>query len=262
MDRTREFFTILRRERDAHSPLPQFTPRVSHEDEFSRRAHKIHEHIQYSAETLHSLQSLTKSENVLGQNDDEIRHLVASLNTDFTSITEAINSLDSGRSSFHSNIAKSLRRDLTSLMDQFSASWKTWQKTVQDLEERRAKRTGATSRRLPQFTTAYNDSETEVAPRQDLLQIHNQQTRYEGVLAVERSVHEISSLFVELSEIIARDDYTIMRIDEATEEAVSNMEKGQAALAQYYGRIKGNKCLMLKVFAVLIVFALIFLLII
>jgi syntaxin 5 len=230
-------------------------------DQFSRRAQGIRERIQYSAGTLHNLQSLTESENVLGQDDAEIRNLLVSLHADFASIMDEIKRLDATGSSFQSNIAKSLRRDLTSIMDQFNATWNEWHKKVQKLEERRAKRTGPTSHRLPRYATTYNDSETEIVPQFDIVQIEDQRSRHESVLAVERSASEIARLFRELSEIIARDDYTIMRIDAATEEAASNIVKGRFALVEYYGRIKGNTCLMLKIFLVLIVFALVFLLI-
>jgi t-SNARE complex subunit (syntaxin) len=72
----------------------------------------------------------------------------------------------------------------------------------------------------------------------------------------------VAKLVSQLSEMIIRDDYAIQRIDEQTEQALSCMENAQTELERLYEKVKGNKCLMLKAFAALIVAALIFILIV
>jgi t-SNARE complex subunit (syntaxin) len=111
------------------------------------------------------------------------------------------------------------------------------------------------------YNTIYSPDDIP-RPQLDQVLVENQRNRYEAVRSVESSVHEVSKMFAELSELIVRDDYTIMRIDESVDDALENMERGHSELIKYYEKVKGNKCLMIKIFGVIIVFLLVFILII
>ena len=89
-----------------------------------------------------------------------------------------------------------------------------------------------------------------------------EQERYDMVRNVEQSISEITDMLVRLSEIIASHDYSIDRIDDMANDTMNSLERGHTELEKYWNRVRSNKCLMLKIFLILIVFALIFILIV
>ena len=75
---------------------------------------------------------------------------------------------------------------------------------------------------------------------------------------VERTIAELGGIFSQLSAMVAEQGELAVRIDEHMDETVSNVESAQAHLLQYLSRITGNRWLAMKVFGLLLLFMVFF----
>jgi hypothetical protein len=262
MNRTSDFRTALVRERSRRVARPA-APRPA--DSVSTRAKTVRDQLAFAGGTLRSLRGLIQEANVLDENDEEIEKLVLGLRRDFFDVTEKIDALERSRpqTPHLAAVAKSLRRDLNALSDSFHDAMRARADKVASTCARRSASKIEFRPTTPQFfSTTYGGDEHEIrAPVSDQVLVEHQRERLGVVRNVETSVHEIAQLFVRLNELIMVDDLAIQRIGENTEAALSHMEQGQRELAKFYEKVKGNKRLMISIFAVLLVAALVFILI-
>ncbi len=84
------------------------------------------------------------------------------------------------------------------------------------------------------------------------------QSRVEAVQQIETILVDVAALYRRLIEIIGQQDEMIIRIDEDTTAALANVEAGQNQLQTYLDSLQANKWLLIKIFAVLIIFAVFF----
>lgn len=261
MNRTSEFFRYLKQE------LPNTQrparPIVRKQSPFSEASHDVNQRLIHASESITTIQSLMKSGNILGQDDEQIRDLIVNLNHDLGIINEKIKAIEQMKSQpQHAfNVAQSLRRGLASLTEDFNKIVKERSEKIQKITKRR-QNYGSSSFGTTSFNTSYGNSDEVEIPMQSTVMEEQQRERYDIVRNVEQSINEISQMYVRLSEILAAQDYDVFRIDANTEDALTSIKEGHNQLLKYYDRIKGNKCLMLKIFLVIIVFSLIFILII
>ncbi|KAH0795745.1 SNARE domain containing protein [Histomonas meleagridis] len=260
MNRTSEFFSYLKQippRNDVRSP-PSSKP-----SKFSISARDIKSRLLYATDSIETLRSLMKNGNVLNQDETQIQELIFNLNEDIRTINQKIQELEQikPQPQYAYNIAQSLRRVLATITEDFKAAIQERSEAIQKIKQRRQNFGVSTSPKSYSTTYSVDNDEVEI-PMQSTMMEKQQRERYDMVRNVEQAINEISQMFVRLSEIIASQDYEVFRIDQNTEEALSNIREGQNQLVKYYEKIKGNKCLMLKIFAVLIVFSLVFILII
>lgn len=90
------------------------------------------------------------------------------------------------------------------------------------------------------------------------LQDSYMQSRAEALQNVESTILELGSIFTQLATMVAQQGEIALRIDENMDDTVSNVEGAQGALLKYLNRISSNRWLIIKIFFVLIVFLLIF----
>jgi syntaxin 5 len=87
------------------------------------------------------------------------------------------------------------------------------------------------------------------------------QTRSTAIESIESTIAELGTIFTQLAQMVAEQRETVQRIDADTVDIQSNISGAQRELSKYYASISSNRWLMLKVFGVLIVFFLLFVLI-
>eukprot|EP00250_Pteridium_aquilinum_P000834 c11007_g2_i1 orf=454-1503(-) len=92
------------------------------------------------------------------------------------------------------------------------------------------------------------------------LQDSYMQSRAEALQNVESTIMELGSIFTQLATMVAQQGEIALRIDENMDETLSNVEGAQGALLKYLNRISSNRGLILKIFFVLVIFLLIFVL--
>lgn len=87
------------------------------------------------------------------------------------------------------------------------------------------------------------------------------QQRSSAIESIETTIAELGQIFTQLAHMVAEQRETVQRIDADTQDIMSNVSGAQRELLKYYASISSNRWLMLKVFGVLIVFFLVFILV-
>lgn len=87
------------------------------------------------------------------------------------------------------------------------------------------------------------------------------QSRTTAIESIESTIAELGQIFTQLANMVAEQRETVQRIDADVLDIQSNVGGAQRELLKYYASISSNRWLMLKVFGVLIVFFLIFILV-
>ncbi|KAJ7786559.1 t-SNARE [Mycena metata] len=87
------------------------------------------------------------------------------------------------------------------------------------------------------------------------------QSRSTAIESIETTIAELGQIFTQLATMVAEQRETVQRIDADTLDIASNVSGAQRELLKYYASISSNRWLMLKVFGVLIVFFLVFILV-
>jgi len=87
------------------------------------------------------------------------------------------------------------------------------------------------------------------------------QQRSTAITSIESTIAELGQIFTQLATMVAEQRETVQRIDADTIDIANNVGGAQRELLKYYASISSNRWLMMKVFGVLIVFFLIFILV-
>ncbi|KAK5111866.1 hypothetical protein LTR62_004598 [Meristemomyces frigidus] len=85
--------------------------------------------------------------------------------------------------------------------------------------------------------------------------------RGEAIEAIERTINELGGIFGQLAQMVSEQSEQIQRIDANTDDVVENVEGAQRELMKYWGRVQGNRWLVAKMFGVLMVFFLLWVLV-
>ncbi|KAK4452772.1 t-SNARE [Podospora aff. communis PSN243] len=87
------------------------------------------------------------------------------------------------------------------------------------------------------------------------------QQRGQAIEAIEATINELGSIFGQLATMVSEQSEMIERIDANTEDVVDNVEGAQKELLKYWSRVSGNRWLIAKMFGVLMIFFLLWVLI-
>ena len=85
--------------------------------------------------------------------------------------------------------------------------------------------------------------------------------RSEAIEAIEKTISELGGIFGQLAQMVSEQSEMIQRIDHDTDDVVTNVEGGQRELLKYWGRVSSNRWLMVKMFGVLMIFFLLWVLV-
>ncbi|KAJ7596586.1 t-SNARE [Mycena floridula] len=87
------------------------------------------------------------------------------------------------------------------------------------------------------------------------------QSRSTAIESIESTIAELGQIFTQLANMVAEQRETVQRIDADTLDIAANVNGAQRELLRYYASISSNRWLMLKIFGVIIVFFLVFILV-
>jgi syntaxin 5 len=85
------------------------------------------------------------------------------------------------------------------------------------------------------------------------------QSRAVALHSVESRITELSGIFPQLATMVTQQGELAIRIDDNMDESLVNVEGARSALLQHLTRISSNRWLMMKIFAVIILFLIVFL---
>ncbi|XP_057523161.1 syntaxin-31 isoform X1 [Amaranthus tricolor] len=94
----------------------------------------------------------------------------------------------------------------------------------------------------------------QVAPQQE----NHSQNRATALQNVESTISELSGIFTHLATMVAHQGELAIRIDDNMEESLINVEGAHSTLLKHLTRISSNRSLLVKLFAVLILFLMVF----
>lgn len=83
-------------------------------------------------------------------------------------------------------------------------------------------------------------------------------SRAEALHNVEATIVELGSIFTQLAEMVAQQGEMAQRIDENVDDTLRHVDDAKAQLLRYLNNISSNRWLILKVFGVLVVFLMLF----
>ncbi|WAR19104.1 STX5-like protein, partial [Mya arenaria] len=92
----------------------------------------------------------------------------------------------------------------------------------------------------------------------------NERSRYQQQLQlideqnIESTIVELGSIFTQLAHMVKEQEESVQRIDSNVEDAHLNIEAAHGELLKYFQSVTNNRWLMIKIFAVLIIFFIIF----
>ncbi|KAG0147175.1 hypothetical protein CROQUDRAFT_656462 [Cronartium quercuum f. sp. fusiforme G11] len=87
------------------------------------------------------------------------------------------------------------------------------------------------------------------------------QQRSTAIESIESTITELGSIFNQLAQMVAQQGEQVQRIDQDTADIENNLQSAQGELLKYYSSISGNRMLMLKIFGMIVIFFLLFVLI-
>ena len=87
------------------------------------------------------------------------------------------------------------------------------------------------------------------------------QERGQAIEAIEKTINELGSIFGQLAGMVQEQGEMLQRIDANTEDVVDNVQGAQRELLKYWSRVQGNRWLVAKMFGVLMIFFLIWVLV-
>ncbi|KAK1998166.1 SNARE domain-containing protein [Colletotrichum falcatum] len=87
------------------------------------------------------------------------------------------------------------------------------------------------------------------------------QERGAAIESIESTIAELGSIFGQLATMVSEQSEMIQRIDANTEDVVDNVQGAQRELLKYWGRVSSNRWLIAKMFGVLMIFFLLWVLV-
>ncbi|XP_047320137.1 syntaxin-31 [Impatiens glandulifera] len=113
-------------------------------------------------------------------------------------------------------------------------------------------------RRMASENTPSNEMEMamlqQTVPRQETYT----QSRSVALQNVESTISELSGIFTHLATMVAQQGELAIRIDDNMEESLTNVDNARSALGKHLTQIRSNRGLMIKIFAIIIFFLLLF----
>ena len=291
-DRTAEFSAILEAARTSSAPVKPSTNGAHNlvpRSDFARLAAQVGKDIQQTSVKLAKLTKLAQRRSLFDDPTAEIQELTFIIKQDIGSLNAKLSDLQrlkdntrrtaNKQAGDHSqNVVHSLKGRLGATAEGFKKVLKMRTDSLAAQQDRRSHFTSNTTA-PPMFTTpatngsialdlgtgslgASNSAPESRAPggaqRTSMLTAPGdttyQHARADAVRQVESTIVELGQIFNQLATMVSEQGELVERIDANVEETATNMNAGQNQLMIYYNSIAGNRSLILKSFAVLLAF--------
>ncbi|XP_043218078.1 syntaxin-5-like [Amphibalanus amphitrite] len=297
-DRSGEFSAVVRalRERQQAAPAPAAAAAarpaaLSRHKEFMAVAKLIGRDISQTYSKLEKLTLLAKRRSLYEDRPMEIEELthiikqdMGSLNKQILQLQQLSRSPDGGRSvqSFSSNVVVTLQQKLANMSSQFKGVLEVRTENLRRQRSRREQfsRGGVSSNLPPSALSGFHQGSVlladEAAARGDtvlelgaagqqqgqMLLMEEQDTYYqarsETMKNIESTVVELGAIFQQLAHMVHEQEEMVQRIDANVEDTSMNVEAAHSEILKYFQSVSSNRWLMVKVFGVLIVFFIVF----
>ncbi|KAI8637023.1 syntaxin 5A, like-protein [Parasitella parasitica] len=295
-DRTSEFYALAERLKKRGNGKSINSPYINKRDlsttktrsEFSRLAAQLGRNIAATSEKLEQLTYLTKSKNGFNDNHIEVNAsaLQQSLKQDITKLNNQLKILQSVKNGNRSNSKQASEHTNIVIMSLQSKLADTSLGFKDILEAEVVIQNNASAQPSPQprrrvnahqyqdssssatTTPAYDDSPQSLGipmisqqqQQQQMLERNDKriESRITAMESIESTIAELGGIFQQLASMVAEQRETVQRIDQNTDDIELNALGAQTELLKYYQNISTNRALIIKIFATVILFFLLF----
>ncbi|XP_022332486.2 syntaxin-5-like [Crassostrea virginica] len=295
-DRTTEFFSAakLLQSRQGNGTLAQKrNPALRQRSEFTQIAKKIGRDLANTFAKLEKLTMLAKKKSLFDDKPVEIQELTYIINQDIQSLNKQIAQLQQVARSHpnakhvqsHSNsVVVSLQSKLATMSNDFK---QVLEVRTENLKHQKSRRDQFSDQAMSNasysnhssvlFQDEMNHSQgatggSDVVINMDSLdknrfqqqmQLIDQQDDYiqgraDTMKNIESTIVELGGIFSQLAHMVKEQEEIVHRIDSNTDDAVLNVEAAHSEILKYFQSVTSNRWLMIKIFAVLILFFIIF----
>ncbi|KAG5926901.1 hypothetical protein E4U42_002811 [Claviceps africana] len=264
--------------------------------DFARKAAEIGRGISATMGKLEKLAQLAKRRTLFDDRPVEINELTFIIKQDLSSLNQQIGSLQSLTKQQHpkadqegehnKNVVYLLQGKLTDVSVNFKDVLEERTKNIQASRSRTENFISSVSQHagpsIQQSASPLYGTPNRASPApassdtlslnpmsdQQMLKMEEAQTtntyieqRGEAIQAIEQTIGELGSIFGQLAAMVSEQSEMIQRIDANTEDVVDNVEGAQRELLKYWSRVSSNRWLIAKMFGVLMIFFLLWVLV-
>jgi len=289
MDRTVEFNTVAETIRSKQSNTkPVKKTAIQQKSHFAQAASKIGKEIYDTSEKLAKLTKLAKTRSLFDDPAVEIEELtfiikqnIQNLNKEIAALRDSSKAASANKhNTAHSDtIVTYLNTKLASTTKDFKEILQVRTENLKTQQERRQRFTGSsvngpsTPTRTPSESVLYKPhldnlpespvrtgGEVAIAMPQMMMVQQEDYTssRATAVENIERTIVELGGIFQQLASLVAEQGDMIQRIDENIDNSAEYVERGHGQLLKVLYNVSSSRMLIVKLFLVLIVFAVIF----
>ncbi|XP_041353212.1 syntaxin-5-like [Gigantopelta aegis] len=295
-DRTNEFMSAVKslQSRQGNGVAPHYRNRdLAHRSKFTLIAKRIGKDLANTFAKLEKLTILAKRKSLFNDKPVEIQELTYIIKQDINSLNKQIAELqelarsqrnkNGSHIQTHSNsVVVALQSKLATMSNEFKQVLEVRTENLKHQKSRREQfsQSGVSSSLPPSALKGHNGSvllqdemgSGDVAINmdgaagvkfQDQMQIIDEQDSYiqsraETMQTIESTIVELGSIFTQLAHMVKEQEEMVTRIDSNVEDAQLNIEAAHGEILKYFQSVTSNRWLMIKIFAVLIVFFIIF----
>ncbi|KAL1842803.1 hypothetical protein VTJ49DRAFT_4132 [Mycothermus thermophilus] len=264
--------------------------------EFARHAAEIGRGISATMAKLEKLAQLAKKRSLFDDNPVEVNELTFVIKQDLSRLNEDIRNLQALSRRMHpkpdqegennKNILLLLQGKLGDVSANFKDVLEIRTKNIQASRSRTEAFVSTVGQHAhaslpPSASPLYGTPQRGATPATDLISLNPMpagdqqlqlqmmeegqntyiQQRGQAIEAIEATINELGSIFGQLAAMVSEQSEMIQRIDANTEDIVDNVEGAQKELLKYWSRVSSNRWLIAKMFGVLMVFFLLWVLV-
>ncbi|OWK17248.1 STX5 [Cervus elaphus hippelaphus] len=277
-DRTQEFLSACKSLQSRQNGIQTNKPAlraVRQRSEFTLMAKRIGKDLSNTFAKLEKLTILAKRKSLFDDKAVEIEELTYIIKQDINSLNKQIAQLQdfvrakgsqSGRHlQTHSNtIVVSLQSKLASMSNDFKSVLEVRTENLKQQRSRREQFSRAPVSALPlapnHLDVAIDMMDSRTSQQLQLIDEQDSyiQSRADTMQNIESTIVELGSIFQQLAHMVKEQEETIQRIDENVLGAQLDVEAAHSEILKYFQSVTSNRWLMVKIFLILIVFFIIF----
>ncbi|EDV29841.1 uncharacterized protein TRIADDRAFT_19936 [Trichoplax adhaerens] len=288
-DRTAEFMLVaktLQNKQNKDGMNSRSQSRHANPSEFSIVAKRIGNDIANTFKKLEKLANLAKKMSLFDDKPLEIQQLTNIIKQDINDLNRQIaqlreiarlKNMHNGRHiQTHSNsVLYSLQSRLASMSKDFKGVLEIRTANLKQQKERREQFSTAP---VPMYTPTDNNEQSVLLRRNNSsvsinmdsldsphhqMQLIDQQDNYiqdraETMENIESTIVELGGIFQQLATMVKEQEEQVLRIDANVEDTQANVEAAHSEILKYFQSISSNRWLMIKIFGVLMIFFIIF----
>lgn len=281
-DRTNEFLSICR-SMGTNAMQGKGASRNRQKSRFAEQCKFVGRDITNTWDKLGRLTQLCKSTTLFNDKPVEIQELTYIIKQDMDQMRQSLNELDrmqqatghnKDREKHDKSMIRSLQTKLATMSTNFKTTLETRRENMRAQNDRRNQFSGSG---VPgdsvglRSTVLYNDDKRAQEHDTNLIPANSQfqgqlfeeqdqyvQDRSQAMEQVETTIVELGDMFVQLAGMVKAQEESIMRIDANVEESELNIQAAHGELLKYFRSVTSNRWLMVKIFATVIIFFIVF----